>query len=85
MEFFIFNNFLSNVRKRKKEFEEEVDDFQRKRRKLFIKDDNEEIFSVNLVSSAVEIMRLGKTNKDQRRPNVNREIGKVWWRNVYAN
>ena len=39
----------------------------------------------NVLCTAEEILRVNKRMNTERGPNVNKNVGKLWWRNVYFN
>ena len=39
----------------------------------------------NVLYTAEEILRVNKRTNTERGPNVNKNVGKLWWRNVYFN
>ena len=42
-------------------------------------------FMTNVLYTAEEILRVNKRINTERGPNVNKNVGKLWWRNVYFN
>ena len=42
-------------------------------------------FMTNVLYTAEEILRVNKRMNTERGPNVNKNVGKLWWRNVYFN
>ena len=87
MEFGGFNFLLKKAKKRKQDFDEEVEDVYRRRTKVAVLDnDEEDVSSVfQVMKSLEEGISEARQNRQPRGPVVNREQGKVWWRNAYQN
>ena len=86
---FKFNEIMRINRKRKIELEEDIDNYQREKN---VKRGREEQYEnekfnlmTNVLYTARGILRVNKRMNTERHPNVNRNVGKLWRRNVYFN
>ena len=76
-------------RKRKVDLEEDIDKYRRdkevqRRREEQYENENFNLMT-NVLYTAEGILRVNKHMNTERGPNVNRNVGKLWWRNVYFN
>ena len=76
-------------RKRKIELEEDIDIYRRekevqRRREEQYENENFKLMT-NVLYIAEGILRVNKHMNTERGLNVNRNVGKLWWRNVYFN
>ena len=86
---FKFNEIMRINRKRKIELEEDIDNYEREKN---VKRGREEQYEnekfnlmTNVLYTARGILRVNKRMNTERHPNVNRNVGKLWRRNVYFN
>ena len=86
---FEFNEIMRINCKRKRELEEDIDNYRRDKE---VKGRREEQYeneyfnlTTNVLYTAKGILRVNKRMDTERGPNVNRNVGKPWWRNVYFN
>ena len=80
---------MGKVKKWKLDFDKEFDNYFSKRRKLnnFLLQQQEEVDReiLHMLVDSNESILLGRQEIKANGPNVEREQGKVWWRNVRAN
>ena len=51
-----------------------------------MKNENENFnLMTNVLYTPEEILRVNKCMNTERGPNINKNVGKLWWRNVYFN
>ena len=51
-----------------------------------MKNENENFnLMANVLHTPEEILRVNKRMNTERGPNINKNVGKLWWRNVYFN
>ena len=84
-----FNEIICINRKRKIELEEDIDNYRRekevkRRREEQYENENFSLMT-NVPYTAEVISRVNKHMNAERSPNVNKNVGKLWWRNVYFN
>ena len=76
-------------RKRKIELEEDIDNYRREKEVKRRREEQYENGNFNLMANvlytAEEISRVNKRINAERGSNVNSNVGKLWWRNVYFN
>ena len=86
---FKFNEIMRINHKRKTELEEDIDNYRIEKevkRRREEKHENENFnLMTNLLYTAEGILRVNKRMNTERDPNVNRNVGKLWWRNIYFN
>ena len=86
---FKFNETMRINRKRKIELEEDTDNYRREKeikRRREEQYENQNFNSMtNVLYTAEGILRVSKRMITERSPNVNRNVGKLWWRNVCFN
>ena len=84
-----FNEIMRINRKRKIELEEDIDNYRREKEVKRRREEQYENENFNLVTyvlyTAEGILRVNKCMNTKRGPNVNRNVGKLWRRNVYFN
>ena len=77
---------FTKAKKRKQDFDEEVEDFYRRRKVTVFDNDEEEISNVFQVMKSLEKgISKARQNRQSRGPVINREQGKLWWGNAYQN
>ena len=86
---FKFNETMRINRKKKIELEEDTDNYRREKeikRRREEQYENQNFNSMTYVLYTAEgILRVSKRMITERSPNVNRNVGKLWWRNVCFN
>ena len=86
---FKFNEIMPINRKRKRELEEDIGNYRRdkevKRRREEQYENEYFNLTTNVLYTAEGMLRVNKRMDTERGPNVNRNVGKAWWRNVYFN
>ena len=83
---FKFNEIMCINRKRKIDLEEDIDNYRRekevkRRREEQYGNENFNLMT-NVLYTAEGILRANERMNTQRGPNVNRNVGKLWWTNV---
>ena len=86
---FKFNEIIRINRKKEIELEEDIGNYRRekevkKRREEQYENENFNMMK-NVLYTAEGILRVNKCINTEHDPNVNRNVGKLWWRNVYFN
>ena len=86
---FKFNEIMPINRKRKRELEEDIGNYRRdkevKRRREEQYENEYFNLTTNVLYTAEGMLRVNKRMDTERGPNVNSNVGKAWWRNVYFN
>ena len=86
---FRFNEIMRINRKRKIELKEDIDSYLRekevKRRRVEQYENENFNLMTNVLYAAEGILRVNKSMNTERGPIVYRNVGKLWWRNVYFN
>ena len=89
MELHFFNHLIGKVKKQKLDFDEDFEDYFSKRKKLnyFLlqQEEEEDKKILHILVSSNEAILLEWQERKAKGPNVDREQGKVWLRNVKAN
>ena len=86
---FEFNEIIHINHKRKIELDEDIGNYRRekevKRRHEKQYENENSSFMENVLYTAEGILKVNKRLNIEGGPNVNRNVGKFWWRNVYFN
>ena len=89
---FKFNEIMRINRQRKIELEEDIDNYRREKELKRRREEQHENENFHLMTNVLYrvyttegILRVNERLNTERGPNVNRNVGKLWWRNVCFN